>query len=150
MTCAINEDGVHWCANCERHIEEDDGADELERLRAELERVKRELADVYAADVIKNDEALKQEQKLNSARADNARLREALTGLLAVSRCQNGCHPEDTTCATSVADAALAATDPSPWLREFGMKVAKATHEHPPSDEPERVVFARIVDGVMK
>lgn len=60
----------------------------------------------------------KAEKQLDAARAEAARLREALVAFLEVSRCSNGCPPDDMTCATSRADAALAATDSSAWLQQ--------------------------------
>ena len=44
---------------------------------------------------------------------ENAALREALRGLVEACPCQNGCAPNDMTCATRKAEAALAGT-PSP------------------------------------
>lgn len=62
-------------------------------------------------------------QALDAARADAARLRGALVAFLEVSRCSNGCPPDDMTCATSRADAALAATSSAEWLAKHDAEV---------------------------
>lgn len=51
------------------------------------------------------------QQEINDRAAREEKLRKALTGLLDVCRCTNGCAPDDMTCATNVALAALSPTD---------------------------------------
>lgn len=57
-------------------------------------------------------------QERDAAKAEAARLRKEFVAFLGVSRCSNGCHPDDMTCATSRADAAIAATDSGEWLQQ--------------------------------
>jgi len=56
-------------------------------------------SDKHAAQIVSDHKAAKSQ----------ALLVEALQDLLACSRCQNGCAPDDMTCATNKADAALKA-----------------------------------------
>lgn len=116
---------------------------ELERLRAELERVKRESA---VNDERYNDACTELTLSLNSARADNARLREAV---IEARKSSDRTPQEHVDKRWADVDAALAATDSREWLREFGMKVAFALEGVPVTRE-RRDQIAAIVAGVMK
>lgn len=150
---------------------------ELERLRAELEQVQRELETersrydemrLTCLDTMNQRDTA----RANEARlcADNARLREALKALtLWLSRNRRHMSLANSGEINALAEwdaleiahnngcAALAATDPSPWLREKLMKVAEETRKATVerigmalTREEWDAVLAAIVDGVMK
>lgn len=66
------------------------------------------------SDKKERDQIVTEHNQYSTLIAQRDRLVKALRDLLECSRCQNGCAPDDMTCATSQADVVLAAIEQEP------------------------------------
>lgn len=138
-------------------------AGELEELRRKLEAAERERDLLLQNPANKLDgyrelgaKCARLEEERAAAQADAAMLREALVQLVHVAGCSNGCPPDDMTCATNRANAALAATSDA-WLEDLKSRVRREALEvvvdlvkKTPMwiDAPERSFALRLIDAV--